>query len=86
MTSILIQANVEAAQARKEANEAQLKGMEISQDLANQAQTILLNLKKGLEFKPVQNKLAEGVIWVGVALSVVCSIVGLSVYVWNYGL
>lgn len=85
MHTTLIRANAEAAEARREANEAQAKGSKLALEMASETQEMIQSLQNGLKFKPQRYKAAEALIWVGVAVSTVM-VVGLLCYtIWNWG-
>ncbi len=86
MNNVLIKANAEAVEARREANEAQLKGMQLAIQATKEAQQLPVTLIKNLEYKQERNKMAEAFIWVGACLSCVAVVGYLSYFIWTYGL
>jgi hypothetical protein len=86
MNSTLIQSFADRDKATQEKNEATLRALEYVNQFTREQIQDTLNAIEAKKYKPIYSKEANAVIWFGVGLSVVCSIVFFSYKIWNWGL
>ncbi len=86
MGNELIKALKASSLATEDKNKAVLTALDFSLKCDREQIEWNNKLKERFTFKPIDHKGAEVVVWLGVAVSALSIVVGLSVYVWNYGL
>ncbi len=86
MNNVLIQANAEAAEARREANEAQLKGMKMAIESIQIQKEMTKREIEARQFKPFHSPTCNAILTFGACFSCVAVVGYLSYFIWNYGL